>query len=355
MFVRKRFTGHCTYSGYDRIFDFLGSKKKDSISITDTKKNRGWFPHTLFQFLKLKYNLGTPFYNHSSSLITEIQAFFSGYKLKPKLIHFGYLEDHYGFFRWAGVHNKLSPTRIIATTHHPVSWWKIHGRQYWLDHLDSLIVLSRSDVVYFNNILPDKVHFVPHGVDTDFFKPAVNKKSDYRFRCIFVGQWLRDIETLVYVVENLLTKKKDMVFDIFFPQWKRSDKDYLYRIINNPNVSLHNHVSDEELRSYYQKADILLIPLFDCTANNAILEGMACGLPIISNDVPGIHTYVNDSFSTLVPVADVGAMVDTVMQYYEDPSLVAKQSEKAREHTLANFTWDNIANQMMKTYNRILK
>ena len=81
------------------------------------------------------------------------------------------------------------------------------------------------------------------------------------------------------------------------------------------NVELHSSINDKSLLRLYQSAQILLLPLLDCTANNALLEGMACGLPVVTTDLPAIKDYVNDDCSILAPKGDSKALAMPLSRY----------------------------------------
>ena len=74
-------------------------------------------------------------------------------------------------------------------------------------------------------------------------------------------------------------------------------------------MTFHAGLTDDELLALYQRSSLLLLPLLDATANNAILEAMACGLPIVTTDLPGLGTYVDPSFADLLTAGDVEAAV----------------------------------------------
>lgn len=41
----------------------------------------------------------------------------------------------------------------------------------------------------------------------------------------------------------------------------------------------------------YQESDLLVV-LLDSTANNSLLEAMACGMPMVTTDLQGVRDYV---------------------------------------------------------------
>ncbi|HZA96711.1 MAG TPA: glycosyltransferase, partial [Burkholderiaceae bacterium] len=67
-----------------------------------------------------------------------------------------------------------------------------------------------------------------------------------------------------------------------------------------------------ELRAVYQESDLLFIPLTKVTANLAVLEGMAAGLPVLSTELPAMGLYLNDQCATLVARNVPGDFADTI-------------------------------------------
>ncbi len=112
----------------------------------------------------------------------------------------------------------------------------------------------------------------------------------------------------------------------------------------------HSGLSDEQLRDTYRQASLLLLPLVDCTANNALLEGMVCGLPVVSNTVGGVTDYTAQSFADLSPPGDVCGMVDAVLSFDEDRQRLCSCSVQARLFAEDNFSWDLIAEKMVGLY-----
>ena len=74
------------------------------------------------------------------------------------------------------------------------------------------------------------------------------------------------------------------------------------------NVEKHHNLNETELINLYQNCDALLLPVTGATANNSLLEGLACGLPVISNPVGGIPDYLDNASGWLVPQGDFEAL-----------------------------------------------
>ena len=98
---------------------------------------------------------------------------------------------------------------LIGTIHQPSALWQQgRHRPEMLLPLQALIVLSRREKDFFEQYLPGRTHFIPHGIDTNFFSPLPpgnHSEKKEPPRCVFSGTWLRDIETLSKTVQKIAT------------------------------------------------------------------------------------------------------------------------------------------------------
>ena len=63
-------------------------------------------------------------------------------------------------------------------------------------------------------------------------------------------------------------------------------------------------LNDAEFLEAYQGCSCLLQTVENATANNVILEAMACGKPVVAESVGGIPEYVDASCGILVERGD---------------------------------------------------
>lgn len=348
--LRERFDHMGGHSGYDVLFKKLLNDHADSFSWHSVWKSDGAIKQPLKYVLRKTFpkTNGTPYYN-LNSLQAELKALQKLYTLKPQVLHVAYLENNLGLGKY---YHKFKDTKKVATVHQPPSWWRLGpARPDMVKVLDDLIVLDSVSKEYFSNFLPaERVHLIKHGVDTDFFKPSDNAQNTAEFKCVFAGQWLRDLDVLQNVISLLNDKlgPKEISFHLVYPQFSRYHHGPIFKIATYPNVHWYTGLNDHELLSLYQGMDIAFVPLLDCTANNAILEGMACGLPIVSTAVGGINDYVNSSFA--YTSNDVNSLSEYIYDLVINRTKLSGQSAAARKHTVDNFHWDVITSQVFDIY-----
>jgi glycosyltransferase involved in cell wall biosynthesis len=175
---------------------------------------------------------------------------------------------------------------IVGMFHQPTSVLREILSLDLVKDLDHIILMSGEQKDYFADRYPDeKMSVILHGVDTDYYRPDYNKRDGKKFRCVTVGHWLRDYDVLENVAASLIGNTF-IEFHIVSNVTLKT---------NLKNIIRHKNISDDGLRDLYQRANLLFLPFKDATANNAILEGMACGLPILTTDLFPTREYLRDA------------------------------------------------------------
>jgi len=297
--------------------------------------------------------LGGPFYDFNST-VTEYKALASSLIFRPDLIHMLYVENNFGLLKdW----RKRLGFRIIGTAHQPENWWQSVPRSpSHISSIDALIVVSSREASYFDRFLPGRVHYIPHGIDTSFFRPGDDHPKSTRkdLRCVFSGRWLRDIGALTRIVDIVLSRNPLIRFDMIVPQRYRKDPVFS-RLSRYSQVSWHADLSDEQLLQLYRCSSMLVLPVLDSTANNALLEAMACGLPVISNKVGGVLDYTDTSFAELFSVGDVDGPAAAILHLTDNPEERQERGRAARLYTEQHFSWQKIADDTLAIYDKTLK
>ncbi|MFH1404335.1 MAG: glycosyltransferase family 4 protein [Candidatus Altiarchaeota archaeon] len=348
LWLRERFAGWIgSHSGYEPLFrEIQACYAGDYVSFWRDEGHRlprhVFYPHYLLSMTAHPRSSYNVYGSHA-----ETTALWHCLRNKPDLMHYASVERQLRLLPYV---KKRLKTKVVGTSHQNIGYWEDHRIPLdILSSLDELIVVSNRQKREYEPILPGRVHFIPHGVDTGFFHPT--EKNEECLRCVYAGVWQRDSPTMVGVVEKLLAERPKTHLDLVVP---REFHTPFSALMNKEGVTIHSNITDEELRDVYRKASLLILPLTDCTANNTILEAMACGLPIVSNDVGGIRDYVTSDFSSLHPVGDVEGMVESALNLLEKPGLLSRMSESSRKHAVENFGWERIAEKVVGLYDKTL-
>lgn len=354
LWLRERFNWMGQHSGYDQVCEaILKVQSYDCTSVWQPSKKPLKGTRRILSWLARRSQV-SPFYTVSGT-DAEVAALVRCFVHRIQLLHCTYVEDNLGIIP---DFKKSLSLKLVGTVHQPVSWWRLmHPYPQSVSTLDALIVLGSREVKYFEHFLPSRVYFVPHGVDIEFFQPAPATPElnmmNHPPRCIFSGAWLRDIDTLAKVVDEVVLRNPAIQFDMVVPRIKRNDPLFI-RIARHQQVSWHTDLSDEQLLKVNQQASMLVLPILECTANNALLEAIACGLPVISNNVGGIPDYTRDTFADLLPVGDVDGMVSAILELADSPQQQISKGKAARDFAEEHLNWNDIALKTLEIYSKVM-
>jgi glycosyltransferase involved in cell wall biosynthesis len=231
---------------------------------------------------------------------------------------------------------RAAAPQIVAMLHQPPAMLQklINGRL--LTYLDHCIVLTQYQADYLATFLPsEKISVVRHGVDRSYFTPA-ERDDKNGFDCLSVGSWMRDYQAVFEVAERL-QQHRDIRFHVV-----TSNIDVPKGLTN---ITVHRGIPDSDLLRLYQQSDLLFMPLIDATANNVLLEALACGLPIMTSKIPGTEEYLGDTASLLVGSRSIDQYVENILKLHANPELLSGMRDDALTKS-AVYSWKVIGRRL---------
>jgi glycosyltransferase involved in cell wall biosynthesis len=213
-----------------------------------------------------------------------------------------------------------------------------------LRNFDAVILMSETQRPFFLQAgVPDeKIHVVLHGVDTEYFIPGKQADTTGTFTVLSVGGFRRNFPLLRKVCERLASAR-NMRFKIIAPEaWREM-------FAGLANVDFLSGVDDAGLLAAYQSASCLLHTAENATANNALLEAMACGLPVVAESIGGIPEYINGDNAMLVEPGNDGTLAGALKELMQSPALHSSMRLEARKHA-ETLAWPLVAGRMMDIY-----
>lgn len=326
---------HSQHSGYDQLASYIECRVVE--------------PDSFYRFLdccperilaQLRRTAGS-WYN-SLALKKELQLIPHYIFKSNQVYHFLYGEDSY---HYSGYFNFRKNNKIVVTYHHPPEKYdRIIPNKDHLKKIDAVIVLCSQQIDYFNRwVEREKIHLILHGIDINYFHPIkIDKKTAERY-CLFVGVHLRNFGVLEEVISKVNCINNNIHFTIV------TDKEYFNKLSGLKNTRLLEKISEVELLKLYRESDVLLLPIIGCTANNTVLEAMACGLPIITNNVGGVKDYLDNKCAIFIEPDNADSMVTQLLKLLYKDGLRIEMSLAARQKAL-QYNWKVIAARMKEVY-----
>jgi glycosyltransferase involved in cell wall biosynthesis len=238
----------------------------------------------------------------------------------------------------------LAGAKLVASIHQPVSHLRRNtGRiellKRQLQNVDLTIALSSEQKSFLRELLPRKrVESVPHGVDTEFFQPT----GEPRERIVLVScGWYRDLGFAREVIRELAERDPSLRFRAY-----GGGASQLAGAV--PQLKVLAGLSDEELRHEYCTCGLMLLPLKEAVANNALLEAISCGTVVVAPALPAVSEYLGATATCYEPGHLPAEVADLTYRLLERP--IAGSALRARA---LEFDWQTVARRMLEQYDRI--
>jgi glycosyltransferase involved in cell wall biosynthesis len=233
----------------------------------------------------------------------------------------------------------------------------VEQKLFALSNLVTSVSYSVSKELQEYGLNPNDVKVVGNGVDEKTFTPITEKNNEKKY-VLFTGvlRARKGLFDLIECAAVVCKKRRDVKFVIC------GDGPFLLQSIEmvrkknlQDKILFLGRVNRLKLTETYQNATVQVVPSHYEGLPTVMLEGMACGLPVVATNVGGIgETIVHGENGFLVPPHAPLEMSHYVLKLLENAQLREKIGRAARKTIMKSFSWDKIADNILECYESIL-
>jgi glycosyltransferase involved in cell wall biosynthesis len=214
---------------------------------------------------------------------------------------------------------------------------------------------------------PEKIKVIPNGVDLALFQPFPRTPDPCgaAMRIVYFGTlaaWqgvelgIRALAQINSQVDATLT-----ILGAGTGRQREALTQLAAKLAIGSRVTVLPPVTQAELADLLRNYDVVLVPLTVSDRNTVqgccplkILEGMACGAPVVATDLPVVRELGCDGeHFLLVRPGSVDHIAETLIRLISDPELSRRISKQARKQVEQNYSWERSGEALVTAYERL--
>lgn len=188
---------------------------------------------------------------------------------------------------------------------------------------------------------------IPNSVNPDLFF----KKNKYELRrqygfgendfIIAYSGWYSNDKGSNRLAQAIIKLNDKDIKSFFIGEARRPEDD-----VECPGILHRGRLPHSKMPDYYNMADVFVLPTLAEGCSNAIVEAMACGLPVISSNLPFNWDVLNERNSIMVDPMNVDEIAEGIKVIKSD-SVKRDGMSKAALSTAAELTIDQRAEKII--------
>ncbi|MBO4334297.1 MAG: glycosyltransferase [Desulfovibrio sp.] len=257
---------------------------------------------------------------------------------------------------WARIWGRLLGIPVIGTCRGGGGPKRQHERYLW--RLAARIICN-SQALYDHllslGVSAQRLHYIPNGVDCDFFSPQLPPPSEREPVLLCVARLAEDKDhlTLLRAFELVLRA---------FPQARLRlvgdgprQKELLAWVKARPHLAVDFVPGTTDVRPNYAEARLFVLSSEREGQPNVLLEAMSSGLPVCATAVGGIPALVDDGRTGLLSEAhNAEAFAANCLRLLNDPALGDAMGKQGRAAVMASYGFASMVRAHEEVFSEVL-
>ncbi len=203
-----------------------------------------------------------------------------------------------------------------------------------------------------------EINIIPFGIDTDYFKPSIEeKKQEVTIGTVKHFKAIYGIETLIQAVaqlkkEHFLTNFKLLLIG------DGPEKEKYIALANSLGIINHiefpGFIMNNQLASYYNQMDIVVIPSLRESFGISVLEGMSCAKPVIASNISGFNEVGSKETITYFEAGNSADLASNIKACIQNPDSHKEKAQKARERVIELFSEQACVEKKVNLYKQLI-
>lgn len=203
-----------------------------------------------------------------------------------------------------------------------------------------------------------KIIRIANSVDINKFIPK-NESKEVRntTQLLFIGRLTeqKGIDILLEAINRVIKKGGDVNVKIIGDGELRKQLE----ILSN-QLGIYNYVKFEGIQEnvmyWYLNSDILIIPSRYEGLPLVLLEGMACGVPIIASNIPAHREVLKDGITGIIfEKENIKQLSDKIEYLIQNPQVAKEIGKRGREMVISKYSLEKISEKYIELFKSIMK
>ncbi len=233
-------------------------------------------------------------------------------------------------------------------------------------HIVSPTEKEKEELIQRYGASPERISVVPCGVNMELFQPVGKEAArqelgfgDDRI-ILFVGRIepIKGIEQLLKAVPRLQNRRNTRLVIIGGGERNQKEMERLkrlsYELHIEDSVSFIGAVKHERMPYFYSAADVCVISSYYESFGLVALESLACGTPVVANDVGDLKSVIRQGETGYVLTDNEPRHLAEKIDLLLSRPVSDKNSAFSIRASVSRFSWENIAKAIVREFRRLL-